>query len=49
MVYRLLTEIAKIQKRALRIINFEDFRAASNPLFKRNAILGERYCKNEKL
>ena len=32
-------EIAKIQKRALRIINFEDFRAASNPLFKSNAIL----------
>ena len=32
-------EIAKIQKRTLRIINFQDFRAASSPLFKSNAIL----------
>ena len=31
-------EIPKIQKRALRIINFQDFRAASNPLFQSNAI-----------
>ena len=34
-----IEKIFKLQKRALRIINFKDFRAHTNPLFKDNEIL----------
>ena len=34
-----IENIFKLQKKALRIINFEDFRAHTNPLYKDNKIL----------
>ena len=34
-----MNKISKLQNRALRIINFEDYQATANPLYKRESIL----------